>query len=226
MNGIVFEKIEIVAFGCIKNKSIDFVNGINIIEADNGVGKSTLAAFIKFVFYGFAGIKLRTSFGNERDMYIPWGESTAEGTIYIDSPKGKFAITRSFCAPSKTIVKIVDVLTGKRVLEGIEPGRYFFGITEETFTKTSFFYSLVKNKNGDEALANQLQNLVFSADEQVSYEKAVKKLNDAARELINNQKHGLIADKQYELERVDSELLIATETNDALFNAMKSLRDA
>jgi len=226
MNGIVFEKIEIVAFGCIKNKSIDFVNGINIIEADNGVGKSTLAAFIKFVFYGFAGIKLRTSFGNERDMYIPWGESTAEGTIYIDSPKGKFAITRSFCAPSKNIVKIVDVLTGKRVLEGIEPGRYFFGITEETFTKTSFFYSLVKNKNGDEALANQLQNLVFSADEQVSYEKAVKKLNDAARELINNQKHGLIADKQYELERVDSELLIATETNDALFNAMKSLRDA
>lgn len=226
MNGIVFEKIEIVAFGCIKNKSIDFVNGINIIEADNGVGKSTLAAFIKFVFYGFAGIKLRTSFGNERDMYIPWGESTAEGTIYIDSPKGRFAITRSFCAPSKNIVKIVDVLTGKRVLEGIEPGRYFFGITEETFTKTSFFYSLVKNKNGDEALANQLQNLVFSADEQVSYEKAVKKLNDAARELINNQKHGLIADKQYELERVDSELLIATETNDALFNAMKSLRDA
>lgn len=226
MNGIVFEKIEIVAFGCIKNKSIDFVNGINIIEADNGVGKSTLAAFIKFVFYGFAGIKLRTSFGNERDMYIPWGESTAEGTIYIDSPKGKFAITRSFCAPSKNIVKIVDVLTGKRVLEGIEPGRYFFGITEETFTKTSFFYSLVKNKNGDEALANQLQNLVFSADEQVSYEKAVKKLNDAARELINNQKHGLIADKQYELERVDSELLIATETNDALFNAIKSLRDA
>lgn len=226
MNGIVFEKIEIVAFGCIKNKSIDFVKGINIIEADNGVGKSTLSAFIKFVFYGFAGIKLRTSFGNERDMYIPWGESTAEGTIYIDSPKGKFAITRSFCAPSKNIVKIVDVLTGKRVLEGIEPGRYFFGITEETFTKTSFFYSLVKNKNGDEALANQLQNLVFSADEQISYEKAVKKLNDAARELINNQKHGLIADKQYELERVDSELLIATETNDALFNAMKSLRDA
>ena len=44
--------------------------------------------------------------------------------------------------------------------------------------------------------------------------------------MINNQKHGLIADKQYELERVDSELLIATETNDALFNAIKSLRDA
>ena len=226
MNGIVFEKIEINAFGCIKNKKLELNKGINIIEAENGVGKSTLAAFIKFVFYGFAGIKLRTSYGNERDMYIPWGENTAEGSITINTPKGNFSITRSFTVPSKNNVIIIDTTTGKRVLDGIEPGKYFFGITEETFVKTAFFYSLVKNKNGDETLANQLQNLVFSADEQVSYEKAAKKLNDAARELINNQKHGLIADKQYELERVDSELLIATETNDALFKAMKDLRDA
>lgn len=226
MNGIIFEKIEINAFGCIKNKKLEFNKGLNIIEAENGVGKSTLAAFIKFVFYGFAGIKLRTSYGNERDMYIPWGENTAEGTITISTPKGNFSITRSFTVPSKNNVVIVDVMTGKRVLDGIEPGKYFFGITEETFVKTAFFYSLVKNKNGDETLANQLQNLVFSADEQVSYEKAAKKLSDAAKELINNQKHGLIADKQYELERIDSELLIATETNDALFKAMKDLRDA
>lgn len=226
MNGIIFEKLEITSFGCIKNTSIELNKGINIFEAENGVGKSTLAAFIKFVFYGFAGIKLRTSFGNERDMYIPWGENTAEGTVYIDSPKGKFSIKRSFTIPAKNTVVIYDSLTGKKVLDGIEPGKYFFGISEETFTKTSFFYSLVKNKNGDETLANQLQNLVFSADEQVSYDKAAKKLNDAARELINNQKHGLIANKQDELERVDSELLIATETNDALFKALKELRDA
>ena len=159
-------------------------------------------------------------------MYIPWGETTADGTIVINTSKGIFAVSRSFTAPAKNIVSIVDTLTGKKVLDGIEPGKYFFGISEETFVKTSFFYSLVKNKNGDETLANQLQNLVFSADEKVSYDKAAKKLNDAARELINNQKHGLIADKQYEFERVDSELLIATETNDALFKAMKELRDA
>ena len=226
MNGIVFEKIQIRSFGCIKNKTIELSRGINVFEAENGIGKSTLAAFIKFVFYGFAGIKLRTSYGNERDMYLPWGESTAEGTIVIDTPKGTFNVTRSFTAPSKNNVTIIDALTGKKVLDGVEPGKYFFGITEETFVKTAFFYSLVKSKNGDETLANQLQNLVFSADEQVSYEKAAKKLNDAARELINNQNHGLIADKQYELERIDSELLLATETNDALFKAMKDLRDA
>ena len=141
MNGIIFEKFEINAFGCIKNTAIELDKGINIFEGENGVGKSTLAAFIKFIFYGFAGIKLRTSYGNERDMYIPWGENTAEGTIYVDSPKGKFSISRSFTIPSKNVVTIVDTLTGKKVLDGIEPGKYFFGISEETFTKTSFFYS-------------------------------------------------------------------------------------
>ena len=52
---VTIEKIEIASFGKLKNASLSASSGINILSAPNESGKSTLAAFIKFVFYGFAG---------------------------------------------------------------------------------------------------------------------------------------------------------------------------
>lgn len=40
-------------FGCLSNFHYDFSDGVNSICADNGFGKSTLAAFIRIMFYGF-----------------------------------------------------------------------------------------------------------------------------------------------------------------------------
>ena len=54
------EKIEITSFGKLKNTVVDLAGGINILCAPNESGKSTLAAFIKFVFYGFAGQRLQS----------------------------------------------------------------------------------------------------------------------------------------------------------------------
>ena len=51
------EKIEITAFGKLKNVVITPTGGINMLNLPNESGKSTLAAFIKYVFYGFTGTK-------------------------------------------------------------------------------------------------------------------------------------------------------------------------
>ena len=42
----------LVEFGSFKNKTFTFGDGLNIIEGGNESGKSTLLAFIKFMFYG------------------------------------------------------------------------------------------------------------------------------------------------------------------------------
>ena len=42
-------------FGKLSDFSYDFTDGYNAIVLPNGAGKSTFAAFIRVMFYGFAG---------------------------------------------------------------------------------------------------------------------------------------------------------------------------
>ena len=57
-------------FGKLSNYKFDFNNGINIICEENGWGKSTLAAFIKIMFYGFENERARKDeASNERKRY-------------------------------------------------------------------------------------------------------------------------------------------------------------
>ena len=40
-------------FGKLSDLRVDFVDGINLFHEMNGWGKSTLAAFLRVMFYGF-----------------------------------------------------------------------------------------------------------------------------------------------------------------------------
>lgn len=45
------------SFGKLRDFSYEFTEGFNEIKEDNGFGKTTLAAFIKAMFYGYANNK-------------------------------------------------------------------------------------------------------------------------------------------------------------------------
>ena len=47
-------------FGKLSDFSYDFADGYNAFVLPNGAGKSTFAAFIRVMFYGFAGETKRT----------------------------------------------------------------------------------------------------------------------------------------------------------------------
>ena len=53
MQDLRIEKVEINSFGKLKNTVLTPGKGMNVLTAPNESGKSTLAAFLKFVFYGF-----------------------------------------------------------------------------------------------------------------------------------------------------------------------------
>jgi uncharacterized protein YhaN len=52
---------------------VQFEDGINTFVQDNGWGKSTLAAFIRVMLYGFDGETKRNDIENERKRYRPSG---------------------------------------------------------------------------------------------------------------------------------------------------------
>ncbi|MBO5656570.1 MAG: AAA family ATPase, partial [Agathobacter sp.] len=68
-------------FGKLSDFSMEFTEGINIIEQSNAWGKSTLAAFLKAMFYGLDAKKDPKAFEKERNIYRPWQGGTVGGWV-------------------------------------------------------------------------------------------------------------------------------------------------
>ena len=71
-------KCYVSSFGKLQDFTYDFNAGLNTIKQDNGWGKTTLATFIKAMFYGLNDSKRSVS-ENERLKFKPWGESAKFG---------------------------------------------------------------------------------------------------------------------------------------------------
>ena len=66
-------------FGKLSDRTVSFddISGINVLCENNGWGKSTLANFIKVMFFGFDNEGKRSSIENERQHFKPW-----QGVVY------------------------------------------------------------------------------------------------------------------------------------------------
>ena len=186
------DKIEIISFGKLKNAVLETSGGINVLSAPNESGKSTLAAFIKFVFYGFSGTRSQSLAENERKLYSPWDGELSAGSLNITADGARYTVERR-CLPSgKETFSVTERATGKAAFPGETPGEVFFGVSEEVFARTLFFRQLTQPQSKDDILADRLQNIAISADEQVNTSKAIAKLGDAKNELKNRIGNGLI----------------------------------
>ncbi len=205
MASVRIERIEIGAFSCLSGVVIEPSDGINLIEADNESGKSTLAAFIKFILYGFSSTRSQSIAENERKLYIPWNGTRAFGSIVFSAPGGRFRVARAYDLPSKETVEMTDLQTGREVFRSLVPGEVLLGVPEEVYQKSAYFRQLFQSKNGDESLADQVRNLVFSADERISAANAEKRLREAEAELKNRQNRGVIPELEAQLARFRAE---------------------
>ena len=77
-------KIYISAFGGLKDFTLELNDSLNIIYGNNEDGKSTVAAFIKAMFYG-TGRNSRNLADSVRLKYTPWDNSTMAGRIYFEN---------------------------------------------------------------------------------------------------------------------------------------------
>ena len=68
-------------FGKLRDFTYHFEDGLSVLFAENGWGKSTFAAFLKVMFYGFDGDNRRSEDGNERLRFRPWGGGVYGGSV-------------------------------------------------------------------------------------------------------------------------------------------------
>lgn len=200
------DRITIGHFGGVKEFDCTFSEGINLIEGRNEAGKTTISTFIKFIFYGLSG-KTKSGGLSERRKYQSWETDSADGALEFTHKGNRYRIERSLVpsakAQGKETVRIIDLSTNTECLQGVNPGKYFFGVTEDVFLQTAFVGQADGSMVDGGSVAVAIENMLFAGDEMISTKAAQKKLEEGRTMLLyKNKKGGKIYELQNESERL------------------------
>lgn len=178
---MIIERLEIISFGKLKNKIIDFTDGLNILYGDNESGKSTTINFIYAMLYGFG--ENRTKALSLREKYTPWDGGVCEGKMIFRTNNGEsISIYRKAGSVKKyDILHIHNTASGEEL--SLLPEE-IIGVEADTFLKTLYIKQLGSafDRANDE-IAQKLSNISSGGDEGVSFEKAQKILDSMRREI-------------------------------------------
>lgn len=177
------ESTQINAFGNLENKQIDLSKNINIIKGNNESGKSTFLKFIVDMFYGISKNKRGKEF-SDYDRYKPWNSEEFSGKITYTLDDGKkYEVFRDFNKKNPKIYNETGEDISKEFTIDKTNGSKFFveqtKIEEDTFLSTfvSCQTEVKLEKQEQNVLVQKLANLAGTGEDNVSYKKALEKLN-------------------------------------------------
>lgn len=194
---MIIKRVNIISFASLKNKVIDFYEGINLIYGENESGKSTIQSFIKIWLYGFSNSRGRELKSNERLKFMPASGEKIRGELYIIYNGKEYIINRTFGRTKKEDTSIIiDGLTGEEIkgISASEPGKYFLEINRATFIRTLFIGQLdvgIK-KDKDEEILDKISNAVGVGEGDITVDRAFIKLENYRKYLSNSRKSGII----------------------------------
>ncbi|MBR6920912.1 MAG: AAA family ATPase, partial [Clostridia bacterium] len=213
---MIIKKLNIISFGMISDKQIEFGENLNVIEGNNETGKSTIGAFIRFIFYGLdkAG----------RDKYIGWGNTGCSGTLTLNSDGEDYRIERELnSGRTKDRITIVNS-NGEIMRTDKAPWELFIGVPENVFLNTAFTGD-IGSAVGGQGLPEAIENIVFSADEAVSTKKALKRIDDGRIALLyKNKKGGRIHELENQVSELEVRLAAAKSAAEHIFSLDDSIR--
>lgn len=73
-------------FGGLHQYDYTFGDGLNVVLHDNGWGKTTMAAFLKAMLYGYDTRRSKDITENDGDSYLPW-QGGATAALLILNPR-------------------------------------------------------------------------------------------------------------------------------------------
>ena len=226
--------LKINSFGNLNNKEIELSENINIIQGKNESGKSTLLKFIVNMFYGISKNKRGREF-SDYDRYKPWDTEEFSGKLaYTLQNEEKYEIFRDFNKKNPKIYneRLEDI--SKEFNINKLTGNEFF-IEQTKIDENMFLSTLVSmqqevklDRTSQNVLIQKVANFASTGDDNVSYKKAMEKINKKqieevgtdrsqgrpiniikqSKEKIENEKKELInfKNKQYEIEEIKNKL--------------------
>lgn len=197
-------------FGKLKDVLINFESdGITRFCRGNGWGKSTLAAFIKVMFYGFPRKNSKDILANERLRYQPWQGGTYGGQLTFQIGKKCYEVTRIFGGkPSQDVFQLVDVATHLPSNDFSEKlGEEIFQVDAESFVRSAFFTQKDCQTHTTDQINAKIGALGEVTDDIDQYERGNKRMTDYLNQNSPTRKTGKLFKKKEEMLEMRQEIL-------------------
>jgi len=211
------ETLRIDRFGGIRARSYGLGPGVNIIEGQNEAGKTTIAAFIRYMLYGFTD-------KNERAFYC--GTLGAAGAMEIADGDMRVRIERE-CGDGGEVVHFIDLTDGSEISDNREPGEQLLGVPVSVYDRTAYVGQLM-GAQVEGGMNEAIENLLFTADESTNTAKTLKRIDEARVELRHkNGKGGRVVELCAERDALRERLKTASAAHEGIFakeEALENLR--
>lgn len=167
-------KCHIENFGKLSDFDYDFKDNLNLIFGNNGWGKSTFAAFLKVMFYGFDNDARRIP-DKERNRYKPWQGGVYGGSITFKVGDKLYILTRTFdpSKPANDEMELRDAdtnLVSNDFSKNI--GEELFSIDAESFKKSIYIYQGNCVSAATDGINAKMGNLSDTTDDISRFEAA------------------------------------------------------
>lgn len=199
----------IAGFGKFADKTFDFSVNPVVVKQDNGWGKTTLADFIRCMFYGHDAGRGKALENNERAKYAPWRGGSYGGSLTFLYGNKKYRVERSFGkTPAYDTTRIYDgnnMPTFEFGERGEKLGEILFGMDADGYRRSVYIPQGEISADGlPDTMKNRLLSLLNTGG--VGGSSAMEKLDEADRALRSKRRpaHG-------KLDEIDEKLRVLTE---------------
>ncbi len=211
------------AFGRLRNETLQFQDGLNIIEAPNETGKSTWCAFLTAMLYGINSRERdKAGFIADKNRYAPWDGSSMSGRLECHVDGADITLTRTTRRQTAPMADFQAVYTGTASsvegLTGANCGETLLGVSREVFERSAFIRQSGLAITQDAGLERRVASLISSGEEDTSYTEAY----DALKKQLNRRrfnKSGQLPALESELAEVQQQLAAAVQLQQQLTNA-------
>lgn len=214
------KKIHISNFGKLHEMQMDFSEGLNVINGENGWGKSTLAAFLKAMLYGMDVTTKRSLLENERRRYKPWQGGAYGGSMEFEANGKSYRMERFFGTKEREDkFALCDLATGLPSTDYSEHlGDELFHIDRAAWERTCYLGQLNLGVAVNDSLNARLTHVEEESGDMQNYEQAVRLLEDRMKYFRKTGNRGQIAKLRDDQRAVREDQMI-------LMNRMKELEN-
>ncbi|MDY2918699.1 MAG: AAA family ATPase [Anaerococcus sp.] len=226
MTRVYIKRLNIISFGKFENLIVDFDSGFNLIYGKNESGKSTIAAFIEGILYGFDEGKTKTNFSYKKEAYKPKLSYRYGGSAIFNKDDYDIEVSRNFDDGSYRIrnLSLGEDIEGKKSNLNY-PGLYLLGLDYSLYKSYIANFSFQKS----EAMAKSMiieklssKDIDFNFSPSRAIEYLEKKDNNLGSERAYTRPY---AKTKKELDEVNDRLYEINLVKQRYYEDFKKLRE-
>lgn len=213
-------------FGGLHQYDYTFDEGLNVVLHDNGWGKTTMAAFLKAMLYGYDTKRSRDITENERKRYRPWQGGKYGGYLDYESGGVRYRIYRTFGeTPRFDTARVVELATNLPVrIPPDKIGEMLFHLDANAFQRSVFIsQNGLFIDGGSSSIHTRLNMLVSQANDVAAFDGAIAKLTQQVKVYEKTGARGQlgdisrqIAEKERTRSRLEAEIALQDEARERI----------